>query len=156
MYVNAFIVYALCDARTHQIRYIGCSEIGLVRPLNTKGYKNNPEVTDWLRDLRVCGSEHVILVLASPKDIAEMRAAERYWIDQGRRFGWPLLNRAGFTLDIEAVDTYTPPVDNKRRSLREWRRDPEVRSRLAAARESRRRPELQGNRSGLKGRPKKY
>jgi len=139
MYLNAFIVYALCDARTHQIRYIGCSEVGLARPTDINGYQNNPELTAWLRDLAVCGSEHVILVLAKAADIASLRAAERYWIRLGKHFGWPLLNKQSFTLDIEAVEAAVPMPKGEKWKLRNWRRDPEVRARLAEARASRKR-----------------
>lgn len=141
MYTNAFIVYALADARTHQIRYVGSSEIGLARPTNIRGYKEHPTLFAWLHDLTVCGSEHVILVLATAPDLAELRARERYWIEQGKKFGWPLLNRAGFSLDIEPIERVASkeeeaPLDRKRWALRKWRRDPEVRARLAAARAS--------------------
>lgn len=138
MHINAFIVYALCDARTHRIRYIGSSEIGLARPVTTRGYKNHPELYTWLHDLTVCGSEHVVLVLAEARDIAELRAYETFWIGQGKRFGWPLLNRAGFTLDIEAKEP-DPGPKSKKWQLRDWRCDPEVKNRLAAARESKKR-----------------
>jgi len=139
MYTNAFIVYALCDARTHQIRYVGSSEVGLARPSDIRGYKNNPELTAWLRDLAVCGSEHVILVLAKAADVASLRAAERYWIQLGKHFGWPLLNKQGFTLDIDAVEAAVPPQKREKWKLRHWRNDPEVRARLAEASASRKR-----------------
>lgn len=151
MYVNSFIVYALCDARTHQVRYVGCSEIGLSRPLNLSGYKNNAELDAWLRDLRVCGSEPVILVLAQAADIAGLRAAEKYWIGLGRHFGWPLSNKVGFSLDIVEPDALMPK--GKRWEMKAWRRDPEVRAALSAARESTRQPARRGKGGG---RPKKY
>lgn len=134
MHINGFIVYALCDARTHQIRYVGASERGLVRPVGISGYKGHPELHAWLRDLAVCGSEHVVLVLATASTVEQLHAAEAYWIDLGRHFGWPLLNRQGKPKTLEAEQLLP---EGKRWSAKNWRRDPEVRARLAAAREKR-------------------
>lgn len=139
MFINAFIVYALCDARTHQIRYIGSSEVGISRPASHHGYKNNPEVHAWYRDLVVCGSEPIILVLARAKDVGELRAFEAYWIKQGKHWGWPLLNRQGFTLDAVEVEPLVeraqpPKLEGRKWQLEEWRRDPEVKAALSAAR----------------------
>ena len=139
MYTNAFIVYALCDERTHQIRYIGCSEMGLSRPMTRRGYKDNRELQAWLHDLDICGSERIILVLATASDIAQLRAAEAFWISLGKRSGWPLLNKAGFSLDIEEPDQ--PMPKGERWKLKNWRRDPEVKAALARARDGTKRSE---------------
>lgn len=146
MYINALIVYALCDARTHQIRYIGSSELGLSRPTNPAGYKSNPDLHRWYRDLVVCGSEPTVLVLSRATDVGQLRSFEAYWIKQGKHWGWPLLNKQGFSLDIEEKEaepvqpkTQAPALkpEGRRWSLEQWRRDPSAMAALATARESR-------------------
>lgn len=86
-----------------------------------------------MRDLRVCGSEHVILVLAEVPTVAELRAAEAYWIGLGKHFKWPLLNKVGMPKRVEP-EMLMP--EGKRWSAENWRRDPEVRAALARAREN--------------------
>lgn len=129
--MHDFIIYALCDARTHQVRYIGKSERGLVRPLEHQNYSHNPDLAAWLRDLVVSRSEYVVLVLATATSVEQLADLEAHWIATGRYWGWPLCNRTHRprTPDAEAL---IPP--GKRWNLQAWRRDPDVRARLAAAR----------------------
>lgn len=128
--MHDFIVYALCDPRTHRIRYIGKSERGLVRPLEHQNYSHNPDLAAWLRDMVASRQEYTVLVLATATSVEQLSELEAHWIATGRYFGWPLANKTGRPRTPNS-DVLIPP--GKRWSIRAWRRDPEVRARLAAA-----------------------
>ncbi len=129
--MHDFIVYALCDPRTNQIRYIGKSELGLIRPLDYRKYNHNPVLYAWLRDMLASRQEYTIIVLAVATSVEQLSELETHWIATGRYFGWPLANKTARPRDANQ-DVLIPP--GKRWSIAAWRRDPEVKARLKDAR----------------------
>lgn len=132
--MHDFIVYALCDPRTHQIRYIGSSQRGLIRPLQHQNYSHNLDLAAWLRDMIASRQEYTVLVLSVATSVAELLELEKHWIATGRYHGWPLANKTGRARPPDPEVLIAP---GKRWSVRDWRRDPEVRARLAAAKRKR-------------------
>lgn len=129
------IVYALVDPRTSKIRYIGKSTRGMIRPLDHKYYTHSGEIAAWLRDLKACNTTYVVTVLAEALTEEQLAKFEAYWISAGQSFGWPLANKQGISGSSKLPPSPLDP--SKRWSAKEWRRDPEVRARLAAAKASR-------------------
>lgn len=138
-----FIVYALCDPRTHQVRYIGKSEIGLSRPFSNRGYGHNLTLSRWMSDLAATKQDYVVLVLAHAASVQQLAELETFWINLGVKSGWPLANKAG----VEDPDWMPgekrglgPVVPGKKWDVRAWRRDPDVRNALKKARDGKNKP----------------
>ena len=90
-YKQVFI-YALIDPRTDKIRYIGKSihpELRYEQHLNEK--EINKGKIGWIDGLRIrdLQPEMKILEVANEKNWDKR---ERWWIERGLEFGWPLLN----------------------------------------------------------------
>lgn len=93
--MNSFLVYALVDPRTRQVRYIGKSCSGMERPkqhtmpcfLRGKTHKEN-----WVRSVLAAGLEPEIRVLELASGPEALSEAERAWIARGHAAGWPLTN----------------------------------------------------------------
>jgi hypothetical protein len=93
--MSLFLVYALVDPRTQQVRYIGKSCSGMERPrqhampcfLRGKTHKEN-----WVRAVLGAGLEPEIRVLEAVSGPEALSEAERAWITHGREAGWPLTN----------------------------------------------------------------
>jgi hypothetical protein len=125
------IVYALVDPRTHQTRYIGKSKNGLARPFSHRAYTHNVKLSAWLRDLDSCQTEYTVLILAHASTDEQLTSLEAHWIGLAHRFGWPLTN--GNT----PRDVLAEPPPTRKWDVKAWRRDPEVKNRLAEARKNR-------------------
>jgi hypothetical protein len=89
-----YLIYALLDLRTSEVRYVGRSSAGLRRPMKhghssswTEDYRSR-----WLRGLFAAGSAFRVVVLESLASAAALDEAERRWIAQGRAIGWRLTN----------------------------------------------------------------
>ena len=93
--MSRFLIYGLVDPRTDEVRYIGKSSSGLVRPkrhffpsvLKEKNYKAN-----WLRNVIAAGHSAPVVVLEELDMEDALNDAECFWIAQGRGLGWPLTN----------------------------------------------------------------
>lgn len=93
---SKFLIYALVDPRTDEVRYIGKSTRGLSRPkdhlklsvLNgSKTYKNS-----WILHLLALGLKPKIQILEVFDSDEDLSDAECFWIAQGRGLGWRLTN----------------------------------------------------------------
>jgi hypothetical protein len=87
-------IYALIDPRDEKIRYIGQS----IKPdkryeQHLNEIETNPGKIGWINGLEIRGlkPEMKILEVANEKTWQDR---ERWWIERGREFGWPLLNIA--------------------------------------------------------------
>jgi hypothetical protein len=148
MNIIDFIVYALCDPRTHQIRYIGKSELGLSRPLTFSGYGKNADLRAWMHDLLVTGQSYVVIVLERATSVMHLSELEAHWIKVGSQAGWPLANKNGLERKILTPEERRQAIqeqqelmpDNKRWTVKAWRRDPEVQARLKASKINPKRP----------------
>jgi len=101
----SFLIYALTDPRTDEIRYVGKSSSGLRRPghhgARSVLSKDHTHKGNWLRGLVAAGLRYGVRVLEKLPAVAAlppterrdaMDAAERRWIAHGRAEGWPLTN----------------------------------------------------------------
>lgn len=91
-----FIIYALVDPRTGEIRYIGKSSSGVRRPrLHTAPSHLKEERThkaNWVRLLLSLGLKPGIQILEEFSSETDLNDAECFWIAQGRGLGWRLTN----------------------------------------------------------------
>lgn len=100
-----FLIYALTDPRTDEIRYVGKSSSGLRRPghhgARSVLAKDSTHKGNWIRGLVAAGLRYGVRVLEELPAVAAlpaserrdaMDAAERRWIAHGRSMGWPLTN----------------------------------------------------------------
>ncbi len=91
-----FLIYALVDPVSLEIRYIGKSSSGLTRP---KGHLRESTLKDhlhthknrWIQGLTAAARTYEIEVLEYPSE-QELDEAEKKWIRVGRAEGWPLTN----------------------------------------------------------------
>lgn len=150
------IIYALTDPTTDEVRYIGKSASGLQRPRSHKHPSLLRATTAknlWIRKLLSEGRMYGIRVLetlSSDASEADAARAERKWIAEGRRLGWPLTNvtdggdgTAGFHHTEEAkrrigaahLGRYVSPETRKRMSAAGRTKvfTPEHRERIAQA-----------------------
>lgn len=93
--MSKYLVYALKDPRTQEIRYIGKSSIGLKRP---KKHKNSSELkkkthkTYWIKSLISLGLMYEIEVLEECSSEEQVMQQEMYWIKFHRDIGTDLTN----------------------------------------------------------------
>lgn len=91
-----YLIYALTDPRTKEIRYIGQSTTGLLRPRAhtspTKLARTSTHQVNWIKGLVAAGLKYTITVLEHLAGIDGLDAAEIRWIAYGRECGWPLTN----------------------------------------------------------------
>jgi hypothetical protein len=90
------LVYGLVDPITEQIRYIGISSIGFVRPYcHSKASllaKDDSYKAKWIRKLHSAGLNYIVIVLEWVGDKDLLFEAEIRWIVRGKVEGWPLTN----------------------------------------------------------------
>lgn len=91
-----YLIYALQDPQTFEIRYIGKSANGLHRPKAhiQPSYlsKDNTHKGRWLKQLLNKGFKPIIKVVQYLNNISELTQAEIYWIDYFQKQGCPLTN----------------------------------------------------------------
>lgn len=89
-----YLIYALIDPRTCQVRYVGKSCQGLTRPRAHCRYAATAQTycARWIRQLLSIGFAYEIRVLAWFATDIPLCNAERDWIAFGRAEGWPLTN----------------------------------------------------------------
>jgi len=90
-----YIIYALTDPETKEIRYIGMSSCGLVRPkehIKAKNLKTKSHKVNWIKTLLAKGLIYeisVLEVLQTPEGLSER---EQFWIAHYRAQGSNLTN----------------------------------------------------------------
>jgi len=91
-----FIIYALTDPMTGDVRYVGRSSRGLQRPaahMHPRALaKDDTYKGRWLRSLVASGHRPGVRVIAVCADESHLNAAERQWIAYGKASCWPLTN----------------------------------------------------------------
>lgn len=94
---SKFLIYALSDPRTNEIRYIGQSSRGLKRPKHhmcpssIKG-GHNPYKNNWLRQLKSLGLNPIIDVLEELISEDQLDENEQFYIAYFRSIGCRLVN----------------------------------------------------------------
>jgi len=88
--VKTVYIYVLIDPETRECRYVG-KTISLRGRFRKHYLAGNAEKLTWLEKLKERGLQPVMEVLeeTNPTDWA---SRERWWIAEGKRLGWPLLN----------------------------------------------------------------
>lgn len=104
---TATYIYGLIDPMLHKICYIG-------RTINLYGRleQHVEEVTatikgEWIKRLRAAGIRPTLVVLDYFED-GNAEAIETWWIEFGRRAGWPLTNTIG--IDSEKYNMASLPM----------------------------------------------
>ena len=91
------IIYGLRDPRTNQIRYIGRSSSWKTRPDQHRRDARRPSDQSpksvWIRELIDAGLDYEMIVMEQCDTREASMDAERKWIAEGWRLGWPLFNR---------------------------------------------------------------
>lgn len=93
---NRYIIYAMFDPHSGQLRYVGKSCSGLKRPkaqLNRslKGYEKGHKA-NWLKSLAASGAQPCIEVIQTFGEPKVLEKAEKYWIAYFKAMGCPLTN----------------------------------------------------------------
>lgn len=95
---SKFIIYALIDPRTNEIRYIGQTIKGLERPRSHWKSKRQVQFQDpchsWIRNVLADGLVPEIDVIEEFEDASELDEAETFWIQYFRYIGCRLTNLA--------------------------------------------------------------
>ncbi len=87
----------------------------------------------WLYDLESTRTPYTVLILAEAFTQPQLDMFETHWIALGERFGWPLANKQ------RPKDKMPEPEEPLvgRWDIKKWRRDPEVKQKLAEAKKTR-------------------
>ncbi len=95
--LNRYIVYALQDPISYEIRYIGKSCSGLRRPkrhFSECELKNDTNLykVNWIRKLKKINKKPNILIIQELNNQEELCDAEFYWLSYFKQNGSPLTN----------------------------------------------------------------
>lgn len=86
-------IYGLIDPRNNQIAYVGRAEDAHIRwEQHITDRTDLPKAT-WIRGLLASGVAPIVVILETVPDEQDWDNSERWWIAQGIRMGWPLLNK---------------------------------------------------------------
>lgn len=103
MILKQHLIYALCDPRTDEVRYIGQSSCGIIRPKQ----RHAARCWSWEENLSVEGLKPVIEILEECS-LDALNDAEIFWISYWRMIGAKLTNltdggegRRGFVITEE-------------------------------------------------------
>jgi hypothetical protein len=144
---NRYIVYALVDPATNEIRYIGKSSVGIARAKSHFEPKristdSNLHKARWLQGLQTKGLAPSVRILQVRDSDSALLLAERDWISFGRRQGWPLTN---LTDGGDGAAGYHPS-DTTRAKMslahKGKRKSTEVRAKISASRKGKPRPDV--------------
>ncbi len=94
--VGKLFIYALKDPRTDEVRYVGQTSVGMVRPRIHKTpsvLKLHPRpFRRWVNQLRALGLMYEIDVIETVTDTHQLNPVETKWIKDFRSRGFDLLN----------------------------------------------------------------
>jgi len=83
-------IYVLIDPETDEKRYVG-KTVALRKRYGRHFAGGNSEKLTWLQSLKARGLLPIMQVLETTTNVA-WPDRERWWIAEGKRLGWPLLN----------------------------------------------------------------
>lgn len=102
----------MIDPDTSEIRYIGKSVRPRERLANQCNEHSNTYRCHWIQKLIREGSKPTQTILEELPDDADWKERERFWIAEGRRQGWPLVNS---TSGGDGVPDLPPEIREKMR-----------------------------------------
>ena len=93
--MSKYIIYALCEPDTNEIRYIGQSSIGLKRcyqhkkpsSLAAKSHKTN-----WINKLLAEGKMYQVMIIETLDSPEKLNEREMFWISHHKKIGTRLTN----------------------------------------------------------------
>lgn len=85
-------IYALCDPKTNDIRYIGKSIRPKERYTNHLNDQSKTHKVNWIKSLKKKGLKPTMIILQKLDDNSDWQTAERDWIKQAKENGWNLVN----------------------------------------------------------------
>lgn len=146
-----FLIYALTDPRTGEIRYIGKSSSGLARPQEHGGRhlpRDRSRKGDWIRALQKDGLSYGVSVLEEFPSNDGVDPAEIRWIAYGRSQGWDLTN-----LTDGGDGCFGRKMSEAGRAkLRARKFSPETREKIAASKRGKKQPWLVARNIANRGR----
>jgi len=87
-----YVVYALADPRTKEIRYIGkTGDLDQRKSRHSSG-NTHGQVACWEKELVEEGLSPICTLLEEELTAEQVDEWERFWIERGKRLGWSLLN----------------------------------------------------------------
>lgn len=94
---GSFLIYGLIDPTNQQLRYIGLSTQGMIRPKthmfpSTLKKNENPRKCNWVRKILALGMRPEIVVFEYCSDVDSLQEAEEFYIGYYRCVGANLLN----------------------------------------------------------------
>lgn len=103
--MTKYLIYGLVDPMTHQLRYIGKSERGLLRPaqhsMDSYLKRDQTHKGNWVRNLVATGLRPSVVVIQELPDKDILPEAEAFWIAYFKTMSCPLTNHCqgglGFT-----------------------------------------------------------
>lgn len=133
--MSKYIVYALKDPRTQEIRYIGKSSIGLERPKKHKNIselKKKTHKSNWINSLISLGLMYEITILEECISEEHVMRQEMYWIKFHRELGTDLTNLT----DGGEGNSGWNPSEEVRQNMSEaaklkYEKNPELRSQVS-------------------------
>jgi hypothetical protein len=133
---SPYIVYALIDPRTYDVRYIGKSSSMFKRARA----KHSAHCWSWIKSLEKEGLVPVIKVLSFEDDHEECLKDEIHWIAFFRKIGADLTNIMDGGEGVTPGTKQSPEAIEKRvAKLRGRKRDPAIGKKISAALSGRRR-----------------
>jgi hypothetical protein len=97
MPTSKYLVYALKDPRTAEVRYIGRSSSGLARPRSHRNpskmkYSENTHKGRWIAGLHKLGLDYEIEILEECSTPGDLDWVEMFWVAQMKSLGARLTN----------------------------------------------------------------
>lgn len=85
-------IYALCDPKTNNVRYIGKSIRPKARYADHLNDKSKTHKVNWIKSLASKGLKPTMIILQTLSDNEDWQKAEINWIKQAKDNGWDLVN----------------------------------------------------------------
>jgi len=108
--MKTIYIYALICPIVNQVRYIGKSIRPLERLKDHMNDKSKCHRANWLQSLKAGGLKPEIIILEEIRGNWPWQESEIYWIDKGKKLGWPLTNN---TSGGDGVQDLPEEVRNK-------------------------------------------
>lgn len=154
--LSRFLIYGLADPRNGQLRYVGKSTSGLLRPRSHASPSNlrrsgNRHSANWIRQLQGLGLKYEVVIIEETQEKAGLAEQEKFWIAYFRFVGCDLTNATaggegavGYRHTVESRAKISAVHKGKKKgnvsaetrrnmAVAQQSRSPETRARISAA-----------------------